>query len=412
MNSLEELILQRIKTNGPITFSSFMTSALYDKNFGYYSKKTNKHPLGIYGDYYTSPLVHPAFASLIAINIHQFWKIIGEPNEFTIVEIGAGNAYLYNEIISFYKKNIPNFFDRLKYYPVDIFSDKSKNIYEIDNIPKDIVGCVISNELIDAFPVNRFIFKDRKIQEIYVDYDYKNNTFIEKINDVSEPEIDGRVSPFTKNFQDGYIGEVNLGIGYWADVISSILSLGFVITIDYGYERDKLYSTKNRNGSLRCYFQHNLSDSPYSNIGYQDITAHVDFTTVNHSLIVNGFDKLFYMSQKNYLRYLGIDFFIDELDKAYKKKEISNEFYHKQKYAINLLIDENQLGNFQVSIHSKNITNYEKNIVKNQSYVYDKNMVFLEQNSKLTYPDLRNSTLSFSNDNKEIETWKDIFDIK
>ena len=39
-------------------------------------------------------------------------------------------------------------------------------------------------------------------------------------------------------------------------------------------------------------------------------------------------------------------------------------------------------------------------------------MVFLEQDSKLSYPDLRNSALSFSNDNKEIETWKDIFDIK
>ena len=48
------------------------------------------------------------------------------------------------------------------------------------------------------------------------------------------PEIASRVSPFTKNFDDGYKGEVNLGIGYWADIISSIINSGFVITIDYG----------------------------------------------------------------------------------------------------------------------------------------------------------------------------------
>jgi len=412
MNSLEELILKRIKANGPITFSSFMTSVLYDKNFGYYSRKINNNPLGIYGDYYTSPLVHPAFGSLLAIHIYNLWKNLDEPDEFTIVEIGAGNAYLYKEIISFYKKNIPNFLDIVTYYPVDVFTDKSKNIYDINNIPKNIIGCIISNELIDAFPVNRFIFKDEKIQEIYVDYDFINNIFIDKINDVSEPEIISRVSPFTKNFDYGHKGEVNLGIGYWADIVSSILNSGFVITIDYGYERDELYSSKNNKGSLRCYFQHSLLSNPYCNIGRQDITSHVDFTTVNHSLTVNSFEKLFYMSQKKYLKYLGFDSFIKGLDKSHKNKEISNEFYHKQSHAINLLIDENGLGNFQVSIHSKNISKIQKTTTKNDLFLYDNNMIYLEQDSELVYPDLRNSIFSFGMENKENQTWQDIFDIK
>lgn len=412
MNSLEELILKRIKTNGPITFSSFMSSVLYDENFGYYSGKTNNHPLGIYGDYYTSPLVHPAFASLLAINIYHLWKAINEPVEFTIVEIGAGNGYLYREIISFYKKNIPSFLSVITYYPVDVFSDKSKDIYDIKEVPKGITGCIISNELIDAFPVNRFIFKDKKIKEIYVDYDYKNNTFIDKINHVSEPEIASRVSPFTKNFDDGYKGEVNLGIGYWADIISSIINSGFVITIDYGYERDELYSSKNNRGSLRSYFQHSLSSNHYSNIGRQDITSHVDFTTVNHSLAVNGFDKLFYITQKKFLEYLGLEFFIRELNQSYKNNEISNNSFNKQIYAINLLVDKNGLGNFHVSIHSKNISKDQKNIVKNQHITYDKSMIYLEQDSDLIYPDLRNSAISFGNENKETQTWKDIFEIK
>ena len=412
MNSLEELILRRIKANGPITFSSFMSSVLYDENFGYYSRKTNNHPLGIYGDYYTSPLVHPAFASLLAINIYHLWTAMGEPEEFSIIEIGAGNRYLYKEIISFYRKNIPRFLDIVTYYPVDVFSDKSKNIYDINEVPKEIIGCIISNELIDAFPVNRFIYKDKKIKEIYVDYDYKNNIFIDEINDLSELEIASRVSPFIKNFDDGYKGEVNLGIGYWADIVSSIISSGFVITIDYGYERDKLYSSKNKHGSLRCYFQHSLSANHYSNIGRQDITSHVDFTTVNHSLAVNGFEKLFYLSQKKFLEYLGLEFFIKGLNQSYKNKEISNDSYNKQSYAINLLVDKNGLGNFQVSVHSKNILKDQKNIAKNQQFAYDKNMIYLEHDSDLFYPDLRNSALSFSNENKETQTWKDIFDIK
>ncbi|GIT59049.1 MAG: hypothetical protein Ct9H300mP19_09970 [Dehalococcoidia bacterium] len=42
----------------------------------------------------------------------------------------------------------------------------------IDNscLPVDVVGCIISNELLDAFPFNRFIVEDGVVKEIFVDY--------------------------------------------------------------------------------------------------------------------------------------------------------------------------------------------------------------------------------------------------
>ena len=52
------------------------------------------------------------------------------------------------------------------------------------------------------------------------------------------------------------------------------------MTIDYGSRAEELYDSWRRQGTLRCFFRHQLADSPYENVGRQDITAHVDFTAL------------------------------------------------------------------------------------------------------------------------------------
>lgn len=63
--------------------------------------------------------------------------------------------------------------------------------------------------------------------------------------------------------------------------IANHLKKGYVITIDYGFSNNDFYSEKRRLGTLACYCEHGVSDSPYCNIGRQDITAHVNFSALN-----------------------------------------------------------------------------------------------------------------------------------
>jgi SAM-dependent MidA family methyltransferase len=62
--------------------------------------------------------------------------------------------------------------------------------------------------------------------------------------------------------------------------VSRCLKKGFVLTIDYGYLAKELYAPHRREGTLLCYTQHQTSDNPYERLGEQDITSHVNFTSL------------------------------------------------------------------------------------------------------------------------------------
>jgi SAM-dependent MidA family methyltransferase len=63
-------------------------------------------------------------------------------------------------------------------------------------------------------------------------------------------------------------------------------------------------------GSLHCHFRHKLNDNPFVNVGEQDITTHVDFTTLSLGGIEAGLAVTGFTTQKNFLLGLGV---LDEL---------------------------------------------------------------------------------------------------
>jgi SAM-dependent MidA family methyltransferase len=58
------------------------------------------------------------------------------------------------------------------------------------------------------------------------------------------------------------------------------LKTGFVLTIDYGYLAKELYGPHRSQGTLLCYYQHRTSENPYERLGEQDITSHVNFSSL------------------------------------------------------------------------------------------------------------------------------------
>src|SRR5947209_12378747 len=86
--ALEELIRERIREAGAITFAEFMELALYHREYGYY--RTDPARMSLAGDYLTSPETHPVFGFLLARWLREAWGTAGAPPEWTVLEAGAG----------------------------------------------------------------------------------------------------------------------------------------------------------------------------------------------------------------------------------------------------------------------------------------------------------------------------------
>ncbi|MBI5193280.1 MAG: SAM-dependent methyltransferase [Nitrospirae bacterium] len=340
LNTLADIIKNRILNSGRITFAEFMEMALYHPESGYYSSEKIK--LGKTGDYYTSPLVHKVFGELLCKQIVEMWEISGG-RDFTIVEMGAGDGTLCYDLMNYARKKYSDFYDRLRYIIIEesrgmrerqrekllgnaeapppltgggqgegelwefpenkiLWLDYSDPIFEIG-----ITGCFISNELVDAFPVHLVEMSGGELNEVYVGIQneppmssgltkdnenpplslrggmgglFSDKAFTEILGTPSTSEINKYFERMGITLEEGQRAEVNLKAIDWMKWIAKSLNKGFVITVDYGYPAEELYAPYRKDGTLLCYFKHRVIEDPFINIGEQDITAHVDFTTL------------------------------------------------------------------------------------------------------------------------------------
>lgn len=320
MNPLQQKIVERIKTEGPIPFETFMEMALYEPGLGYYA--TDNIEIGRAGDFYTSQHVHPAFGAMIAIQLEEMWKTMGRPPDFYAIEPGAGAGLMCLDILQYLQDK--EFYHALTYLLVETNPSvqlKQKNVlikYEdkvrwASSLPAvgNRKGCILSNELLDAFPVH-LVEMNEEIKEIYITFS-DDSSFSEIRMPQSTNALTDYFDEFSVQLPKGYRTEINLRIKDWLQSSSEILSEGFILTIDYGYPSREYYSEERNRGTLLCYYRHQVHEDPYTNIGHQDITAHVNFSSVKKWGEFFGFRTLGFCRQGTYLISLGIDGVIQKL---------------------------------------------------------------------------------------------------
>ena len=129
-------------------------------------------------------------------------------------------------------------------------------------------GCILSNELMDAFPVHQVKVRRGMLQEVYVAL--QDHGLVETLGDPSRPELAGRLANVGVELAEGQVAEINLGIDRWAAEVASALESGFVLTVDYGKTASQLYSAEERpDGTLTTYYRHTQTDDPFRNVGSQ-----------------------------------------------------------------------------------------------------------------------------------------------
>ena len=279
-------------------------------------------PVGATGDYYTSPMAHPAFGALLAHQLFQMWHLLSCPAKFTVVEAGAGNGMLCRDVVTHSAHLPPEFRRSLRYICLDRrpAAGAEKELSEIEGLPlvtrasagglplQAFVGCVLSNEFLDSFPVHQVTVRLGNLGEVYVGL--RGEDLVEIIGELSTPALAARLGDLGVELAEGQTAEINLGLDQWAQEVTAALNTGFVLTIDYGHMAEELYSPERRHrGTLTTFHRHTQTDTPFRHIGRQDITSHVDFTSVVDAGLRAGLEVLGFNTQGQFLSSLGLHHF-------------------------------------------------------------------------------------------------------
>jgi SAM-dependent MidA family methyltransferase len=345
-----------------------MELALYHPQFGYYMRQpdgADQERIGWSGDFYTSSDVYPILGRALAAQARQMDELVDRPTPFTIVEMGAGKGFLVRDCLAAIYAEQDDFASRVRY----VLIERSPAMRELQRqnlapwlskpglvtwvegldglAPQSVTGLFFSNELIDAFPVHRIQVTAERTEELYVDY--REGRFVDCLKPLSTAALAHYLQELDTTWPEGYRTEVNLQALDWMEQVARRMDRGFVLTIDYGHTAQDLYGPERKDGTFLCYFQQQTNEDPFFRVGEQDMTAHVDFSSLAAVGEKQGLHVTGFTNQMSFLMGLGVEEMIGELEPE------SPEF----RAAIHLLKPDGMGSTFKVLVQHKVISRPE-----------------------------------------------------
>jgi SAM-dependent MidA family methyltransferase len=321
---LEEVIRER----GPLTVAAFMDLALYDPELGYYASAAQRS--GRAGDFFTSVDVGDVFGELLEVQVAEMAEILaGGPrrpgSDFDLVEAGAGNGRLSADILRAARRHHPDLYNRTRLHLIETSAAAraaqgpalgdvaDRLISSSAALPSSFEGVLVANELLDALPVHQVVMREEGLREVYVDRRGGTSPgdvgLVTREGAPSTPELSEYLARLHVSLEPGWRAEVNLRASEWVGDAARRLRRGFLILIDYGHEAGELYSETHAAGTLTTFSRHVAADAGPAAAcppwllqpGEQDITAHVDFTTVRAAAEAEGLATLGFLDQTYFL---------------------------------------------------------------------------------------------------------------
>ena len=344
----------KLKKEFNLPLDKFIDLSLYKKNFGYYMKK---NPFGEKGDFITAPNVSRLFSEMIAIWVISFWKSLGSPKKFNLIELGAGNGEMMKILIGSFK-NFPDFFKScnlfihekspslIKIQKKKLIRNKIVWVSKISKIKK-LPSIFVANEFFDSLAIKQFNKKGNCWYEKFVNLENIDNPFFyeKKINIKKvEKKINFKISD-----NQNFIEYSNLSLNY-LKTISKVIknNTGGLLIIDYGYTEKKMKNT------LQAISKHKFANI-LNDIGDVDITHNINFDFFKNFTNKLGGLKNNITTQKKFLLKMGIEKraeIISQKENFSKKADIY--------YRLKRLIDEDQMGKlFKVMLVKNKNNNFK-----------------------------------------------------
>ncbi len=301
---------------GWLPFSRYMEMALYEPGMGYYS--AGAHKLGAGGDFTTAPELSPLFGAAICstlLPVLEGLKEKGLPTQ--ILEFGAGSGKLATSILN----RLNNLgFDLDRYDIIEISPDlaqrQKKKIGDalkelklstqcnwLNALPKDFMGIILANEVIDAIPCDAIIYQNGFWY--WHGVSFENGKFIWKIGVPVEQELLPE-SLLSGNFSEGYVTELHMPANAWMHQVAKHLDTGLFLTFDYGFPEGEYYHPQRLEGTLMAHHRHHTIQDPFHLPGLCDLTTHIEWSQIARSALAENADDVFLTNQAAYLLDAGI----------------------------------------------------------------------------------------------------------
>jgi SAM-dependent MidA family methyltransferase len=347
-------------SGGHISFARYMEMALYEPGLGYYSSGTRK--FGEAGDFVTAPDISPVFTECLARQCRQILPRLKEP---VILEFGPGSGEMACELLTGLEQAqcLPALYCMLevsadlRQRQQQLMQRKIPHLLSrmtwLESLPaREFSGIILANEVLDAMPVNRYLFTDGEPGELCVGLDGGKFTW------TVMPPVPEKLSALMSLVQESiqawpvhYVTEINHNLAPWMASVTERLQQGMVLLIDYGYPRSEYFHPQRNNGTLLCHYRHHVHHDPFFYPGLQDITASVDFTAVAEAALAAGLEVKGYTTQAHFLMGCGITEILAE-----KQLTSSSERYELARQ-VRLLTMPGEMGEkFKVLALTKNIT--------------------------------------------------------
>ncbi|OIQ82053.1 hypothetical protein GALL_361720 [mine drainage metagenome] len=305
--------------SGWVSFARYMELALYAPGQGYYSAGSRKFGAG--GDFVTAPEISPLFARTLA---RQAAQVLHATNG-DIMELGAGTGRLAAQILLELQR-----MDRLptRYRILEVSAhlrevqgetlqallpaELLRRIEWLDALPAELSGFVFGNEVLDALPVHLLAWRSDGVQGRGVAWNGSGFVWAER------PLPDGMLldAVTALDLPVGTVSEFCPAASALISSLAAVLRQGVLLFVDYGFPRREYYHPQRFTGTLMCHYRQHAHDDPFLYPGLQDITAHVDFSSVAEAGMARGLEVLGYAGQAQFLINCGITDLLAEVSPA------------------------------------------------------------------------------------------------
>lgn len=306
---LLSILLKEIQQSGALPFRRFMELALYHPEHGYYA--SGRARIGKAGDFFTSVSVGRIYGRLLASICRECWERLERPADFTIVEQGANDGSMAADLLDALREQDDSFSRTATYLIVEPFEINRQRQQErlrefpevrwvdsLEDLP-EFTGIHLSNELLDAFPVDVLRWSGANWEEECVAC--RDGLLSWTQRSIEDPYLQQATANLPTHLPQGFRVEINPGLSPWLATLHTKLQRGIILTVDYGQSGEDRYAPHRADGTVTAYRGHQRYNDPLPEPGLRDITAQVDFTTLAQSARAVGFVLLGYSDQHHFL---------------------------------------------------------------------------------------------------------------
>ena len=293
-------------------FRQWMERALYDPQRGYYSRRIQD--IGRRGDFATAATLDGGLASGIA---HWLRECAAEvPGIRHVVEIGPGSGELMQAVrrqLGLWRRLRWTFHLVEKSAPLRQAQQARLGAAKLrwhDSVEQALAAAqgrawIFHNELLDAFPCDRYELSEDGWREVWVRH-RAGRVIGEELRKSETPPSDA--SALTTGWaRPGQRVEVHASVQRWLAGWAPYWQAGRMLSIDYGDEFPALYQRRPR-GTVRGYVIHQRNEGAaiYESPGRQDLTADVNATDYRRWAAQLGWREVAFCSQAAWLCARGL----------------------------------------------------------------------------------------------------------